>query len=84
MTILNDIRNEIDRRVGNLEIGEEFSLRALFGGSDAFAEVASPVQHKALGTQFRAAVTNSDFAGVEYSHHADLGLRKLIENDARF
>jgi len=71
MTILGDLRNEIIQRVEPLQAGQEFSLRTLFGGRDEFEKFGTSGQRKALGTQFRKAIEAGDFAGVEYSHHAD-------------
>ena len=71
MTILSDLSGEIRKRIDALQIGEQFSLRTLFGGSEAFAGYGSSGRRKALGTQFRRAVNAGEFEGVEYSHHAD-------------
>jgi hypothetical protein len=70
MTILDDNRNEIRLRVDALLIGEQFPLRTLFGGSEAFANFGTAGQRKNLGTLFRKAVEAGAFDGVEYSHHA--------------
>ena len=70
MAILDDMRDEISRRVAALDVGTQFSLRTLFGGREPFARIATSGQRKALGTQFRRSVESNNFQGVEYSHHA--------------
>lgn len=70
MAILDDFRGEITQRVEALEPGVQFSLRTLFGGSEKFAKFATSGQRKALGTQFRKAVEETQFPNIEYSHHA--------------
>ncbi|MBO9457119.1 DUF1413 domain-containing protein [Paracoccus sp. R12_1] len=69
MTILDELNNDIRRKVGTLQAGQQFSLRTLFGGSEEFEKCGSSGQRKALGTQFRRAVTGGEFKDVEYSHH---------------
>ena len=71
MTIIDNQRAEIVKRVMNLEPGEKFCLRTLYG-EDAF-KVAIPKAglRKSLGTYFREAVGRGDFPMVAYSHHAD-------------
>lgn len=71
VTILNDLSDEITRRIGALQATEQFSLRTLFGGGEKFAACGTSGQRKALGTQFRKAVAAGEVYGVEYSHHAE-------------
>ena len=71
MTILDDLRCDIERRINDLSPGEEFSLRTLFGGRKNFQEFASSGERKSLGVQFRKAVEEGAFGMVEYSRHSD-------------
>jgi hypothetical protein len=72
MTILDEHRAEITRRVLLLAFESQFSLRTLFGGRDAFREyIPRSGIRKALGTQFRNAVEANQFPMIAYSHHSD-------------
>lgn len=67
--MLDNLREEIMKRVLALEAGQTFSLRTLFGGREEFQRFGSSGQRKALGTQFRRAVEAGQFEEIEYSHH---------------
>lgn len=69
MTILDDQRAEIVRRVAELGIGAEFSLRTLY--DDDFEAIGTAGQRKHLGVLFRAAVINGDedFRNIAYLEH---------------
>jgi hypothetical protein len=69
MAILDDLNDDIRLKVGDLQAGQQFSLRTLFGGREEFEKYGSSGQRKALGTQFRKAVAAGEFEEVEYSHH---------------
>lgn len=70
MTILDDLKANIEHRIDALETDEQFSLRLLFGGREEFEKYGTSGQRKALGTQFRKAVEAGAFEDVQYSHHA--------------
>lgn len=71
MTILDDQTNGIIERVRNLTVGEQFSLRTLYGGKEAFSQIATSGLRKSLGTRFRKAVNEGNFPMIAYSHHAE-------------
>lgn len=79
MTILEDLNEEIRRRVRELEAGQEFSLRTLFDGREEFEKYATSGQRKALGTQFRKAVAAGQFEEIIYSRHSQSPAEHLYQ-----
>lgn len=72
MTILDEHRDEILRRVRQLEIGQEFSLRTLFGGREEFERfIPRSGLRKSLGRLFRKAVVAGEFDAIAYAYHND-------------